>query len=217
MARCRLTWGLLALAALSEAHAEDKIRIVNEGGIRDEWTLAPGTKLPVPAYPKAHEANQAEACVAIGYLLNADGTTSDFALLKAWSAAEPKRDVDGYWTEFARDASDALARWKFMPRPEVASPRPVYTVATFMFAASNQMELRKRCAIPNLAMRLAELRHDTRMSRKMAAQTIFTRLDIDPALESRYRDMQRQRDEVMRNDRKEPPPPPPQPEPPPGG
>ena len=185
MAHCRLTWGLLALAALSVAHAEDKIRIVNEGGIRDEWTLAPGTKLPVPAYPKAHEANQAEACVAIGYLLNADGTTSDFALLKAWSAAEPKRDVDGYWTEFARGASDALARWKFMPRPEVASPRPVYTVATFMFAASNQMELRKRCAIPNLAMRLAELRHDTRMSRKMAAQTIFTRLDIDPALESR--------------------------------
>ena len=59
MARCRLTWGLSMLAALSVAHAEDKIRIVNEGGIRDEWTLAPGTKLPVPAYPKSHEAIQA--------------------------------------------------------------------------------------------------------------------------------------------------------------
>ena len=38
----------------------DKIRVVNEGGIANEWTLAPGTKLPTPAYPKAYAANPTE-------------------------------------------------------------------------------------------------------------------------------------------------------------
>ena len=220
----RQTWSLalLALVASATAQAQNKIRIVNEGGIRDAWMLAPGTTLPVPAYPPAHAANQAEACVGIGYLLNADGTTSDFALLKSWSAAEPDRDRDAYWASFAQDASNALARWKFAPRPEVGAPRPVYTVATFLFGATNTVELRKRCTIPNLALRLVELRHDRKASRKMAGNDLFERLDIDPTLEDRYRDQQRQRDEALRRDRQEPQPPPnpnpnPNPNPPSGG
>lgn len=194
----RFLAGLLALAACAAVHAEDKIRIANEGGIRDAWTLPPGATLPVPAYPEAYRANQAEACLAIGYLINADGTTSDFALLKAWSAQEPQRDRDAYWSAFANDAAAALALWRFAPRPEVKAPRPVYTVATFLFASAAPSETRKHCAIPNLAMRLVELRHDGKASKKMAGQGIFGRLDIDPALESRYREMERQRDEAMR-------------------
>lgn len=218
----RLSFALLMLAICTLAQAGNKIGIVNEGGIRDAWMLAPGAKLPAPAYPEAYAANQAEACVAIGYLLNADGTTSDFAMLNAWSAAEPKRDRDAYWTAFAQDASNALALWKFLPRPEVASPKPVYTVATFLFASANPAELRKRCAIPNLGMRLVELRHDSRLARRMASQDVFARLDIDPMMETRYREQERQRNDALRSRDKIPPPqtpspPPPQPSPPPGG
>ena len=212
----RLLGALLGLAVVVNASAADKIRIVNEGGIRDAWTLAPGAKLPVPASPKAYEADRAEACVAIGYLLNEDGTTSDFAMLDAWSAAEPKRDRDAYWATFAQDASNALAHWKFVPRPEVSSPKAVYTVATFLFAASNPGELRKHCAIPNLALHLVEMRHDRKLSRRMSGQDIFGRLDIDPALENRYREMERQRSEALRP-REDVKLPPPSPSPPPGG
>ncbi|RZA21062.1 MAG: hypothetical protein EOP93_04185 [Lysobacteraceae bacterium] len=217
MACRRLLVGVLAFATCSTVLAQDRIRVINEGGIRDEWTLPAGARLAVPAYPRAYAADPAEACVVIGYLLNPDGTTSDFALLKAWSAREPQRDRDAFWGAFAQDASNALARWKFEPRAEVRTPRPVYTAATFLFAATNAAELRKRCAIPNLALRLVELRQDTKAARRMAADGIFQRLDIDPTLESRHRDQLRRREESLRPPDKAPPPPPLPPPPPPGG
>lgn len=73
----------LALALSTGALAADKIPVVNEGGIARQWTLAPGALLPVPAYPEIYKSSGAEVCVAIGYLLNPDGTTSDFSLLKS--------------------------------------------------------------------------------------------------------------------------------------
>ena len=45
----------LILATLAwPAMASERIRIVNEGGIQDEWTLPPGAKLAVPGYPAEH-------------------------------------------------------------------------------------------------------------------------------------------------------------------
>ena len=207
-------WLLLALAASGSAAAGDKIRVANEGGIRDAWTLAPGAKLPVPAYPVEYAASQSETCVAIGYLLKPDGSTSDFALLKAWGANEPKQERDAYWAAFANAASGALARWQFEPRPEVSSPRAVYTVATFVFGSANVQETRKRCGIPNLAMHILELRQNTKARRRMSGNTVFDQLDIDPSLEARYRDEQYKRD-ALRQERPEPPPPTPPPTPPP--
>lgn len=189
------------LLIASAAVAAGDIKVANEGGIKDAWTLAPGTALPVPAYPQAYADNQSEACVAIGYLLNADGTTSDFAMLEAWSAGEPKQGRDEYWSAFAGDASKALAQWKFAPRPDVASPKPVYTVATFLFAAKDSAELRKRCAIPDLATKLVQMRYDARLSRKMSGEDVFARLDIDPLLEQRYKDMQRREVEYSRRNK----------------
>lgn len=217
MIRGRLVVAFMAGIAAMPGLCAEKIRIVNEGGIRDEWTLAPDAKLPVPAYPKAYQAGQAETCVAIGYLLNPDGTTSDFALLKAWSAAEPKTGRDAFWAAFAGDASNALAHWKFIPRPEVESPRQVYTVATFLFASNAPAELRKRCAIPNLALRLLELRQDNKARRRMASNGLFERLDIDPMLEQRYRDQERQREQMQRGGDWPPTPPSPPPPSPPSG
>ena len=204
------------------ARAADRIQVVNEGGIRDAWTLPVGAKLAMPGYPAQYAAKPAQACVAIGYLIHADGHTSDFALLRAWSASEPpQRQRDAYWGAFAGAASSALSQWRFQPRPEVATPRPVYSVATFVFATAAPLELRKRCAIPNLTQRIVELKQDVRSRRRIAANSVFDRLDIDPNLEVFYRDQQYERDAGKREyEPKLPPPPPappPQPNPPAGG
>lgn len=186
---------LLLVSGSPFAQAPEKIPVVSEGGIRDRWMLAPGATLPVPAYPKAYAANNAEVCLAIGYVLNADGTTSDFSLLKSWSADEPKLQRNEYWSTFAADASAALARWKFAPRPDVTEPKPVYTVATFLFGATNATELRRKCAIPSLTTRLVELRYDAKAGRKMAFAGVFDRLDLDPGMVTRV-DQQRRNDAI---------------------
>ena len=181
---------LLMLAvsiSLVHAQSEDRIRVLNEGGIREAWTLPPGSRLPVPGYPEAFAERQAEVCVALGYLINTDGHTSDFALIKAWSAQEPRQERDRYWGAFAGAASAALAQWRFVPKSEVATPRQVYTVATFVFGSANVLESSKRCAIPNLRQRIADLNQDSRARRRMNANGIFDRLDLDPTRDARYR------------------------------
>lgn len=213
---CLIACLLIALAA--PVLSQDRIRVVNEGGIRDAWTLAPGTQLAAPPYPSNHAADPAEACVGIGYLLNPDGTTSDFALVRAWSAKAPSgANEDAYWQSFAKVSAAALSTWRFQPRPEAGKPEPVYTVATFLFAARDPQALRKRCAVANLAHRLAELRMDRSLRRRMAGG-IFDQLEIDPAFEDIYRAEQHRQSGANRNMtppvRPSSPPPPPPPPPP---
>lgn len=214
MTRYLLACLLLALPA--PGLAQERIKVVNEGGIRDAWTLAPGTQLAAPPYPASLAADPAEACVGIGYLLNPDGTTSDFALVRAWSADAPSgAEKEAYWRQFAEVSAAALSTWRFQPRPEAGKPEPVYTVATFLFATKDAQALRKRCSVANLANRIQELREDRKLRRRMAGG-IFDRLELDPAFEDIYRAEQRRQSEAGRNTPppvtpRPPPPPPPRP------
>ncbi|MCI4568620.1 hypothetical protein [Lysobacter sp. CFH 32150] len=184
----RFLAGCLAGALCAPVLAAEGIRVVNEGGIRDEWTLPQGYKLAMPVYPAAYVEQPAEVCVALGYLINPDGSTSDFALLKSWTSVDvPNKGSQDYWAAFANAAAQALSQWRFQPRPEVTAPRPVYTVATMIFAGSS--DLRSHCAIPNLATRLRELRQDTSTRRKMNT-ALFDRLELDSNL--REQDTMRQ-------------------------
>lgn len=168
------------LAIASSGSGAEGIRVVNEGGIRDAWTLRPGFSLPVPAYPREYSAQPGEVCVAIGYLIHGDGTTSDFALIKSWTAAEvAKADEQNYWGAFANAAAQALAQWQFQPRPEVKSPKPVFTVATFVFGSRDPMELRKRCAVPDLATLLRTLRQE-QPRRRMTNTAVWDQLELAP-------------------------------------
>jgi hypothetical protein len=179
MTRPRALFALSMALSCAHVFAADKIRVVNEGDIRDEWILPAGFKLAVPTYPAEYAAQRAEACVAIGYLVNADGSTSDFALLKSWTSANvPSGSTREYWSSFAQASAQALSQWRFQPRPEVQAARPVYTVATLLFAAQTP-ELRARCAIPNLAARLRELRGESGTRRRMDVD-LYDRLDVDP-------------------------------------
>lgn len=146
--------GLLTCMCMTSAHAADRIRVVNEGSIRDQWMLADGVKLAAPGYPATFATRGDNVCVALGYAIKPDGTTSDFALLKAWtSSTAEKEPVDGFWEAFAQASAGALSQWKFKPRPEISSPQPTYTVATMHFMgkhATDTAGLRNHCKISDL-------------------------------------------------------------------
>ncbi|MCC8364133.1 energy transducer TonB [Lysobacter sp. A6] len=152
---------LCALGIVAPAFAGQDIDVVEEGGIRDKWMLKEGVPIAVPVYPPAFAPRKDAVCVSVGYLLKADGTTSDYTLLKAWNSASGNDDepADGYWMAFASAAGDALAQWRFQPRPEVKQATPVYTVGTFVFGgAAGAPALRDHCRIANLTALLRDLR-----------------------------------------------------------
>lgn len=155
--------GLVALLA-ADAAAADRVRIANEGGIRDQWMLADGIQLAAPGYPAAFAERGDNVCIAMGYAIKPDGTTSDFAVLKAWtSSTAEKEPVGGFWEAFGQASAGALSQWKFKPRPEVATPEPVYTVATMNFIgkqATDAAGLRSHCAISDLASHVQKQKWD---------------------------------------------------------
>lgn len=172
------------IAAALPALAADKILIADEGKL-DQWTLVPGTQL-MPPYPEEYASKPEEVCLVVGYLVNADGTTSDFSLLKSWTSGSNARTRNKFWADFADMASRALAQWHYAPKAG-ASAAPVYTAATFVFGTPQAAAAtRENCAISDLTKRLVELRYDARANRQMAGG-IFSRLAIDPSLERRYR------------------------------
>jgi hypothetical protein len=157
---------VIALAIAGPVAAQQaRIGVANEGGIRKEWMLADGVTLVAPQYPQGFVSRRDTVCVGVGYLIQADGTTSEFTLLKGWNSALDSADepVDGYWSAFAEAAADALKQWRFKPRPEIRTPIPVYTVATFVFGSgpAAPTEMRARCAIPDLTAHLQALRSRT--------------------------------------------------------
>ena len=169
---------LLCLAFIGMAHAAEPIAVVNEGGIKDRWMLAPGVPLAVPQYPPQFARRHDTVCVAVGYLLNPDGKLTDFALLKGWTSAgngsnEPEAH---YWQAFAESAGAALSQWRLQPRPEVTRAVPVYTVATFVFGSGQAMQQRTHCAIPNLVARQRELKNSR--DRRTATGDVLDDLDL---------------------------------------
>ncbi len=164
----RNTMWLLILAALSQTHAawaSDKaIRVANEGDIRDRWQLAGGAALAAPGYPAAFAERGDDVCMAMGYTIRPDGTTSDFTLLKIWNgSAQDREPVPGFWDAFAQAGAQALSQWRFQPRPEVRAPEATYTVATMHFMGKQGGDvagLRSRCAIDDLAAFVQQQKSD---------------------------------------------------------
>jgi hypothetical protein len=176
---------LVAAAALPAFAADNRIPIVDEGKLGDQWTLVPGTQL-MPPYPEAYAKSPEEVCMVVGYLMNADGTTSDFSLLKSWASGDNSRSRKEFWSEFADLSSRALAQWRYAPG-NAASAKPVYTAATFVFGKRDAaIETKQHCEVADLGTRLAELRYNGRAGRMMA-RGIYSQLAIDPGVEERMR------------------------------
>jgi hypothetical protein len=159
----QISVALGALMALSVARAGERPPIIaNEGAIRDKWMLAPGAKIANAEYPPQFAADGADVCLALGYLIKADGSTSDFQVLKQWNSVNAESEpTEGFWQAFAQAGANALAQWRFQARPEVESPVPTWTVATLAFQAgapTPPAELRAHCAIPDLAEHMAAMK-----------------------------------------------------------
>jgi len=150
----------LVLATGAPRAAEPGDRIANEGTIGDRWALAEGASLPAPVYPAHLAARGANVCLALGYRIGADGSTSGFRVLRQWnSEAGDEQPVEGFWEAFAQAAADAVSQWRFQPRPGI-EPQPTYTVATLGFEGGREeggAAVNAHCRITDLAARLAEL------------------------------------------------------------
>ncbi|MCC8364129.1 energy transducer TonB [Lysobacter sp. A6] len=131
----------------------ESAQIANEGAIRNRWAL--DGELALPAWPDGFAQARRDVCLALGYTINPDGSTSNFHVLQQWNSdtggIEP---ADGFWAAFAGAGVDAVRQWKFTPRPEAGAPQPVFTVATLTWktrADTWPNALRGRCDIDNLA------------------------------------------------------------------
>jgi len=159
--RTLLALSLFGVAVASQAYelghqaANDRTRIVNEGGIRDRWMLADGVQLALPGYPVQLQERGDSVCVAIGYSIDPKtGATGDFSLLKEWSNVGDASRAKGYYDPYVNSAAHALSQWKFKPRPEVEHPERTVTVATMIFSGKDKPDpaaLRANCKITDLA------------------------------------------------------------------
>ena len=142
--------------------ANQPVRIADEGAIGDRWMVAGDTPLQSAPYPAEFAGQPNNVCVALGYRVKADGTTSQFRVLEQWNEASGKREPQpGFNDAFARAAISAVAQWKFAPRDGVRRPEAVDTVTTMAFRARSDMpveSVRGKCAIADLTAYLDDLR-----------------------------------------------------------
>lgn len=147
-----LCMGCTGLGAGGLTWAGDRIPIVDEGGIRGQWAVD-GT-LAAPGVPERFARRGDNACVAMGYAINEDGSTSDFSLLKSWSSSGSDEPASSeYWQDLLNASAAAVSQWKFKARPEVRKVTATYTVVTMTFIGGSAMdvaELRGHCGISNL-------------------------------------------------------------------
>jgi len=142
--------------------ANQPVRIADEGAIGDRWMVAEDAQFQSAPYPAEFADRPNNVCVALGYRIKADGTTSQFRVLEQWNEASGKREpLPGFNDAFARAAISAVAHWKFAPRPDVRRPEAVDTVTTMAFRARSDMPVetvRGQCAINDLTAYLDDLR-----------------------------------------------------------
>lgn len=151
-------------ASASDAFPGKDTIVANEGRIGDRWMLAEGATLATPAYPAHLAARGDDVCLALGYRILPDGSTSDFRVLKQWSSGAGEQQ-DDYWRSFAEAGADALSQWRFQSRPGVVV-RPTYTVATVVFSGKpgEGPETRAHCQVGDLAALLQDASAQTYMS-----------------------------------------------------
>ena len=125
------------LALIGSASASDRASILSEGGAGQFWRPIPET-MAMPAYPGIVADKSEDVCVGVGYMLNPDGSTSDFVVLTAWASKLPEaKSDDPHFLPFAQNSLAAVQRWKFASVSGANSKvKPIYTAATFTFSTT---------------------------------------------------------------------------------
>lgn len=146
---------VLGLAPAVGALAAERMTVVNERAAAKDWVPDPAQSRMLPGYPSTFADRSEDACVSIGYLLNRDGSTSDFTMLKSWGAKTPENSRDrAHLDPLAQAAVAAVQAWRFVPAPgNRARIRPIYTAATFSFTSNGPADreaLKSHCSIADL-------------------------------------------------------------------
>lgn len=168
----------LAFAASASAQ---RVIIVSEQDVAKSWSVSPETAGFVAAYPAAVPDKSQDVCVNLGFMINADGSTSNYTLVKAWSSATADDQAVLRVTEpFVQNVAAVVQRRKFVP---AAKPRMVYTSVTMAFRGgqAGAEEIRAHCLVADLEKFVADA---ARTKRQRQAQQAETRRDMQSA--SRY-------------------------------
>ena len=148
----------ILLSCLASAGASEQVKVVPEGGLAKDWILQPGHALAAPGYPATFADRGDDVCVAIGYRVQPDGTTSDYVMLGGWnSSRREKEPANGYWDAYSQAGAAAVSQWRFAPKPG-SDMAAVDTVAVMTFRGESSTrttdELRGKCARPGPAPRM---------------------------------------------------------------
>jgi hypothetical protein len=146
---------VLGLAPAIGALAADRTNVVNESASVKIWAPDPAHARTMPGYPSTFADKSEDACVSIGYLLNRDGSTSDYTMLKSWGAKTPDNSRNrNHLDALAQAAVATVQSWHFVPAPgNRAKIQPIYTAATFSFtsnASADRESLNSHCRIADL-------------------------------------------------------------------
>ncbi|CAN5282809.1 hypothetical protein BH11PSE14_BH11PSE14_06660 [soil metagenome] len=155
----RLLPALLVLALASVAQAKVPVRdqtdrpaTVSESEAATYWQ--PKSPMTEPALPVSAPDASEDVCVSLGYMVKADGTTSDYALLRSWGSKHPRGIPDSAaYSVYSRTAVAATMQHSFTAAPSMAAkPVSIFTATTFAFPAAggDRAAVRARCAIANL-------------------------------------------------------------------
>lgn len=155
-------WGLAiaSLTVATAAFAAYPVKIIDEGRLAQNG-ITSDSKFTPPGFPASLAAKGDSVCITLGYKIQADGTTTDFGVLKSWSSAsEDKRPEGSYWEDVMNVTGTAVSEWKFR-KADGDNLVPVYTAATFSFRGTDQMEpsqLRAKCLITDLTAHVQEIK-----------------------------------------------------------
>ena len=163
---CTLAVSIL-LSCLATAGASEQVKVVPEGGLAKDWIVQPGHALAAPGYPATFTDRGDDVCVAIGYRVQPDGTTSDYVMLGGWNSSRRyQQPATGYWDAYSQAGAAALSQWRFAPKQVsgMAANAAVDTVAVMTFRGESSSrttsDVRAKCAVPNLVARMHYVRRE---------------------------------------------------------
>ena len=163
----RIVVTTMLASCMAAAGAAEQVRVVPEGGLAKDWIVQPGNELAAPGYPGTFADRGDDVCVAIGYRVQADGTTSDYVMLGGWNSSRRyQQPATGYWDAYSQAGAAALSQWRFAPKPGdgMESNAAVDTVAVMTFRGESSTrttsDVRAKCAVPSLVARMQYVRRE---------------------------------------------------------
>jgi hypothetical protein len=147
---------LVATLLVATAASAGRVTIVSESELGKRWSQTPESARFVAGYPAAVANKSQDVCINLGFMINEDGSTSNYTLMQAWSSATPDAEAFKRNSEpFVQNAAATVQRWHFAPTDK---PHAVYTSATMAFRGgqASEEEVRAHCRIADLERFVAD-------------------------------------------------------------